>query len=34
MSIAGEEVAVRAGSIVQFPNNVLHDVRNPGPSAA
>jgi mannose-6-phosphate isomerase-like protein (cupin superfamily) len=31
MSIAGEEVAVRAGSIVRFPNQVMHDVRNPGP---
>jgi quercetin dioxygenase-like cupin family protein len=30
MSIAGKEVAVRAGSIVQFPSNVPHDVRNLG----
>jgi len=31
MSIGGEEVVVPAGAIVQFPNAVLHDVRNPGP---
>ncbi len=31
MSIDGREVAVPAGAIVQFPNAVLHDVRNPGP---
>ena len=31
MSIDGQEVAVPAGAIVQFPNAVLHDVRNPGP---
>jgi len=31
MSIDGEEVTVPAGAIVQFPNAVLHDVRNPGP---
>jgi quercetin dioxygenase-like cupin family protein len=31
MSIAGEEVVVPAGAIVKFPNNVPHDVRNPGP---
>jgi quercetin dioxygenase-like cupin family protein len=31
MSIDGQEVALRAGSIVQFPNKVLHDVRNLGP---
>jgi quercetin dioxygenase-like cupin family protein len=31
MSIDGEEVSVPAGAIVQFPNAVLHDVRNPGP---
>jgi quercetin dioxygenase-like cupin family protein len=31
MSIGGEEVVVRAGSIVRFPNAVLHDVRNLGP---
>jgi quercetin dioxygenase-like cupin family protein len=30
MSIAGEEVVVRAGSIVKFPSNVPHDVRNLG----
>ena len=30
MSIAGETVAVPAGSIVQFPSNVPHDVRNQG----
>ena len=30
MSIDGEEVAVPAGSIVKFPRNVLHDVRNLG----
>jgi quercetin dioxygenase-like cupin family protein len=30
MSIDGEEVAVPAGSIVKFPNAVLHDVRNLG----
>ena len=28
MNIAGEEVVVGAGSIVKFPNNVPHDVRN------
>ena len=32
MSIGGEEVVVPAGSIVNFPNAVLHDVRNPGPA--
>ena len=31
MSIDGEEVVVPSGAIVQFPNAVLHDVRNPGP---
>jgi quercetin dioxygenase-like cupin family protein len=31
MSIDGEETVVPAGSIVRFPNRVLHDVRNPGP---
>ena len=31
MSIDGQEVTVPAGAIVQFPNAVLHDVRNPGP---
>jgi quercetin dioxygenase-like cupin family protein len=30
MNIGGEEVVVRAGSIVRFPNAVLHDVRNLG----
>ena len=30
MSIGGEEVVVRAGSIVKFPHAVLHDVRNLG----
>jgi len=30
MNIGGEEVVVRAGSIVKFPNAVLHDVRNLG----
>ena len=28
MSIDGQEVVVPAGSIVKFPNNVPHDVRN------
>jgi len=31
MSIDGREVVVPAGSIVKFPRNVLHDVRNLGP---
>jgi quercetin dioxygenase-like cupin family protein len=31
MNIDGQEVAVAAGSIVRFPNRVLHDVRNLGP---
>ena len=30
MSIDGQEVVVPAGSIVNFPNNVAHDVRNLG----
>jgi mannose-6-phosphate isomerase-like protein (cupin superfamily) len=30
MNIGGEEVVVPAGSIVKFPNAVLHDVRNLG----
>jgi quercetin dioxygenase-like cupin family protein len=30
MNIDGEEVAVPAGSIVRFPKNVMHDVRNLG----
>lgn len=30
MSIDGQEVVLPAGSIVQFPNKVLHDVRNLG----
>ena len=31
MSIDGQEVVVPSGSIVHFPDRVLHDVRNPGP---
>jgi quercetin dioxygenase-like cupin family protein len=31
MCVDGEEVVVEAGSIVKFPRNVMHDVRNPGP---
>jgi len=31
MAIDGREVVVPAGAIVQFPNAVLHDVRNLGP---
>jgi mannose-6-phosphate isomerase-like protein (cupin superfamily) len=31
MRIDGEEVVVAAGSIVKFPRNVMHDVRNLGP---
>jgi quercetin dioxygenase-like cupin family protein len=31
MNVGGEELTVPAGSIVRFPANVLHDVRNPGP---
>jgi quercetin dioxygenase-like cupin family protein len=30
MNIDGREVVVPAGSIVRFPNNVMHDVRNLG----
>ena len=30
MSIDGNEMVVPAGSIVKFPNNVPHDVRNLG----
>jgi quercetin dioxygenase-like cupin family protein len=30
MNIDGHEVAVQAGSIVKFPNAVMHDVRNLG----
>ena len=30
MSIGGQDVVVRAGSLVKFPNQVLHDVRNLG----
>jgi quercetin dioxygenase-like cupin family protein len=32
MSIGGEEVVAQAGSIVKFPQNVMHDVRNLGPA--
>jgi quercetin dioxygenase-like cupin family protein len=31
MNVAGEEIVVRAGSIVAFPHDVPHDVRNLGP---
>jgi mannose-6-phosphate isomerase-like protein (cupin superfamily) len=31
MNIDGQEVVVEAGSIVKFPQRVLHDVRNLGP---
>ncbi|HUG37029.1 MAG TPA: cupin domain-containing protein [Candidatus Limnocylindrales bacterium] len=31
MAIDGREVVVPAGSIVRFPNAVMHDVRNLGP---
>ena len=31
MSIGGEEVVAEAGSIVKFPQSVMHDVRNLGP---
>ena len=31
MSIDGQDVVLPAGSIVHFPDRVLHDVRNPGP---
>ena len=30
MSIDGQEVVVPAGSVVKFPNKVMHDVRNLG----
>ena len=30
MAIDGQEVVVPAGSIVRFPSNVMHDVRNLG----
>jgi quercetin dioxygenase-like cupin family protein len=30
MNIGGEEIVVKAGSIVRVPNAVLHDVRNIG----
>ncbi len=30
MAIDGKEVVVPAGSIVRFPNNLMHDVRNLG----
>jgi quercetin dioxygenase-like cupin family protein len=30
MNVGGEEVEVPAGSIVKFPSNVPHDVRNLG----
>ncbi len=30
LNIGGEEVVLGAGSIAQFPNQVLHDVRNLG----
>ena len=30
MNVGGDEVAVPAGSIVKFPSNVPHDVRNLG----
>jgi quercetin dioxygenase-like cupin family protein len=30
MAVAGEEYVVRAGSIIKFPANVPHDVRNLG----
>jgi mannose-6-phosphate isomerase-like protein (cupin superfamily) len=30
MAIDGQEVVVPAGSIVRFPNSVMHDVRNLG----
>ena len=32
MCIDGREVVVPGGSIVKFPRNVLHDVRNLGPA--
>ena len=31
MAIGGEEVVASAGSMVKFPHDVPHDVRNPGP---
>jgi len=31
MNVGGEELEVRAGSVVKFPQAVAHDVRNPGP---
>lgn len=31
MSVGGVEHVVPAGSVVQFAENVYHDVRNPGP---
>ena len=31
MEIGGREVVLPAGSIARFPNQVMHDVRNPGP---
>ena len=31
MNIDGEEIVADAGSIVKFPQGVLHDVRNLGP---
>jgi quercetin dioxygenase-like cupin family protein len=31
MTVGGQEHVVPAGSVVQFANNVQHDVRNPGP---
>jgi len=31
MAIDGQELVVPAGSIVKFPNAVMHDVRNLGP---
>ena len=31
MSIDGQEVVEKAGSIVKFPRSVMHDVRNLGP---
>ncbi len=30
MNVGGEDVTVKAGSIIRFPNKVLHDVRNLG----
>lgn len=31
LNIDGEDVVAGAGSLVKFPRNVMHDVRNPGP---